>query len=139
MQGLLNADQAYAFCFAGKATFTLESKRTGCRYTYKVTEKKNSNKTVFWLYLLYGPNNEADYKYAGRIDVGERALFSSTQRSMIESDAPSMVVFRWALMKNFDHPDLNFWHEGRCGCCGRKLTTPESCRIGLGPVCDGRS
>jgi hypothetical protein len=138
MQGLLNAEHAYAFCFAGKARFTLESKKTGCRYTYKVTEKKNSNKTVFWLSLMYGPNNTSDYKYAGRIDIGTRAIFTSTQRSMIEPDAPSMVVFRWALNRGFEHPDLNFWHEGKCGRCGKLLTTPESVARGLGPVCDGR-
>ena len=34
---------------------------------------------------------------------------------------------------------LRVLHHGRCGRCGRKLTTPESIRLGLGPVCVTRS
>jgi hypothetical protein len=36
------------------------------------------------------------------------------------------------------HPELAVYHEGRCGACGRRLTTPESISSGLGPVCAGR-
>ena len=32
-------------------------------------------------------------------------------------------------------PALEVWHEGRCGRCGRKLTTPQSVETGFGPVC----
>jgi hypothetical protein len=34
--------------------------------------------------------------------------------------------------------DLEVWHEGRCGACGRRLTVPESIERGLGPECYGR-
>jgi hypothetical protein len=27
---------------------------------------------------------------------------------------------------------------GRCSCCGRLLTDPESVRVGIGPICAGR-
>lgn len=29
--------------------------------------------------------------------------------------------------------------EGRCVCCNRKLTDPDSIRLGIGPVCGGRA
>jgi hypothetical protein len=32
-------------------------------------------------------------------------------------------------------PNLEIWHEGRCGRCGRKLTVPESIHNGYGPEC----
>jgi len=27
---------------------------------------------------------------------------------------------------------------GRCACCGRLLTDPDSVRVGIGPICQGR-
>jgi len=30
---------------------------------------------------------------------------------------------------------LRYYHEGRCGACAKRLTVPESIRIGLGPIC----
>lgn len=30
---------------------------------------------------------------------------------------------------------VQFWHEGRCGRCGRRLTVPGSIEIGFGPDC----
>jgi hypothetical protein len=30
---------------------------------------------------------------------------------------------------------LEFWHEGRCGRCGRRLTVPDSIASGYGPEC----
>ena len=29
-------------------------------------------------------------------------------------------------------------HEGKCGCCGRSLTVPESIKRGIGPECWSR-
>ena len=33
---------------------------------------------------------------------------------------------------------LEFWHAGRCGRCGRRLTVPASIASGFGPECAGR-
>jgi len=30
---------------------------------------------------------------------------------------------------------VQFWHEGRCGRCNRRLTVPESITLGFGPDC----
>jgi len=36
-------------------------------------------------------------------------------------------------------PDnVEFYHSGNCAKCGRKLTTPESIKNGLGPICFNR-
>lgn len=32
-------------------------------------------------------------------------------------------------------PELEFWHEGCCGCCSKKLTVPASIELGHGPNC----
>lgn len=36
--------------------------------------------------------------------------------------------------KDFDTP-MEVYHEGICGCCGRKLTHPDSIERGVGPSC----
>lgn len=51
-------------------------------------------------------------------------------------------VFPWLWQKYVDPvrnlpSQIEVWHEGRCGACGRRLTVPESIANGLGPVCAG--
>ena len=33
------------------------------------------------------------------------------------------------------YPTVKVFHSGKCGKCGKKLTTPESIKSGLGPYC----
>jgi hypothetical protein len=52
----------------------------------------------------------------------------------------SVKAFDWFFNNrvscNTDLPEsVEFFHEGRCGKCGRKLTTPESVTAGFGPEC----
>ena len=134
----LNAKEALAFAFAGHAIFTLASRKTGARFTYRLVAKKNSCVT-YWLKVLCRPDNNTGYRYAGRVDwVDDKWLFRTTEGSLIQQGSPSLVAFCWALSKDFDDSNLEFWHEGRCGCCGRRLTVPESLISGLGPKCQGR-
>src|SRR3954465_15442017 len=51
------------FVFAGKSTFTLRSKKTGIRFTYRVTEKDEG--AIYFVALLNGSDNENDYAYLG--------------------------------------------------------------------------
>jgi hypothetical protein len=134
----LNPAEAMVFAFAGHAIFTLASKRTGARFTYRLVAKKNSY-TTYWLSVLCRPDNNTGYRYAGRVDFDKWWwAFRTTDGSLIKRESPSLVAFCWALSKGFDDPNLEFWHEGRCGCCGRRLTTPESISVGIGPKCQGR-
>jgi hypothetical protein len=124
------------FIFAGNATFTLESTKTGNRYTYKMSKCKDK-KDLYFVGLLSGPDNEKDYKYMGVVDKGN---FRLTANSKIKKDATSVKAFAFfiaKLDKLNDIEGLNIYHEGTCGHCGRKLTTPESIKTGFGPVCMG--
>jgi Family of unknown function (DUF6011) len=63
------------------------------------------------------------------------------QKSRVGREAPSAKAFDWAwraLTKGTMPANLEVWHEGRCGRCGRKLTVPESIARGIGPECAGR-
>lgn len=130
-----------AYVLAGNATFTLEfSTRAGkeTRFTYRVA--LNDAGTMYFVALLVGPNNEADYQYIGMLSATQGANLRLTAKSKAGDDAMSVRAFRrwWRALteKNEAALDLvEFWHEGRCGRCGRLLTVPSSVARGIGPEC----
>lgn len=45
----------------------------------------------------------------------------------------------WANLARGTFPDtFEFWHEGRCAACARRLTVPQSIATGYGPDCSER-
>lgn len=144
MEGSLiaSAEDALSFLLAGNATFTLASKRTGVRFTYRARWPEPGSDRRF-VSLLSGPDNTSDYLYMGMLTLtldGRVKDFVQTRASRITPKSVSWFALTWALhhLKRGDMPEeLEFWHEGRCGRCGRKLTVPESIARGLGPTCAG--
>jgi hypothetical protein len=141
--GLLTSwEKVQEFALAGNATFTLVSRETGARYTYKLTNKK-SEPDVFFAKVLSGPDNTSDYRYMGAVHRTALELIHTT-RSQVSDMAKSFQALDWFFrMWRVKSPvlgeKLEVWHEGRCGRCGRKLTVPESLAAGLGPECAGRA
>ena len=127
-----------SFALAGNATFTIVSSATGARFTFKIQAKKGVT-GFFFVSVLNGSNNEADYAYMGIIIAGPAGCsFKRGAKSTIDPDAASMKAFAWFfenLRRAYVSPTVEFWHEGRCGRCGRKLTVPSSIETGLGPEC----
>ena len=133
------AAAARAFMLGGNATVTLVSAKTGTRFTYKFRKAEDS--PTFFISLLNGPDNTADYKYLGRIAdrlwIGRKV----PKPGDISPDAPSAkaLAWTWERLNRDELPDvLEIWHEGRCGRCNRKLTVPSSIASGLGPECAGK-
>lgn len=125
------------FLLAGNAYVTFESRRTGTRFTYRVVAGDKPGRHL--VNVLVGPDNGASYVYLGCVYDGR--AYSHSAKSKITKDAPSAVAFTWAwrALSGGKMPvDLAVYHEGRCGKCGRRLTTPESVSTGLGPKCGGR-
>jgi hypothetical protein len=132
---LTNPDRAWNFMMAGRAKLTICSKRTGARFTYKVASKDN----IRFVHLLTGSDNEGSYSYLGFIK-NEEFIHGGT-KSRIAKDAPGAKAFAWAFanIKGSRMPEeLEVWHQGQCGRCGRTLTVPSSIASGLGPECAGR-
>lgn len=128
-----------AFMLAGNAHVTFQSRRTDTRFIYRVqaAEPGKYSGTLHFVSVLTGPD---DYSYLGCI--WEKKAFGHGRKSRIAPDAPSAVAFKWVWRKLSEgamHPELAVYHEGRCGKCGRRLTSVESILSGLGPVCGGRS
>lgn len=124
----------------GRAIFTIVSKKTGTRYTYRVRRPKGNRDSnpILFVDVLTGPENSSDFSWIGMLVpmVADVCEFRHGSKSKIGADAPSVKAFAW-VWKNLESEAFEFWHEGSCGRCGRALTVPESISTGIGPVCAG--
>jgi hypothetical protein len=140
-----DAKSVLAFMFAGNATFTFRSQRTGARFTYKIQKGEDAQPgnvrfseaapDRFFVKVLTGPDNTADYTYVGMV---VNNTFRTTRASKMNIDSLPVKTFVWALgqFQKGTLPELmEVWHVGRCGRCGRVLTVPESIASGFGPDC----
>lgn len=137
-----NAQDAREYMTAGNATVTFESEASGVHFTYRVRQcpaDKGNPVRRWFVSLLNGPNNEADYVYIGLLDQRSGDIeFRQTSKSRVGANAPSVLGFVYAwrhLYADKMPPKLLIRHEGSCGRCGRKLTVPESLDRGIGPEC----
>ena len=111
------------------------------RGSFRVSQKENDNGTMspFFVSILTGPDNWSNYRYLGTISVSGN--YAHGRKSKISNKAPSARCITW-LMDNIRNEDqmarIEFWHCGKCGMCGRKLTVPESIESGIGPICARR-
>lgn len=130
----VKADLLKSFLFAGNATATFVSEKTGVRFTFKVRKPKADSPT--FVSLLSGPDNENDYSFLGTLF--DNGIYCHGKKSHVSPSAPSAVAARWVVERVMQDKPLNgcqVFHEGRCGRCNRKLTVPESIETGLGPEC----
>lgn len=134
---LSTAADVQRYMLAGKAKITIRSIKTGNRFTYKITKKKDGE--IWFVNLLRGPDNENDFQYMGVIKPsGKGFIFTLTAKSRVTDDALSMKAFKWMFARvsvDLLPDNLEVWHEGTCGRCGRSLTVPESISNGIGPEC----
>lgn len=129
------AEEALRYVLGGNATVTLRSAKTGTRFTYRIRLSEDGK--LYFVSLLTGSDNENSYQYVGHIFADQR-IFWHGRKSKISQDAPGAKAWKWSYAKILrgELPDqLEIWHEGSCGRCGRKLTVPESVRSGFGPEC----
>jgi hypothetical protein len=145
---ILKHSDALQYMMAGKSTFTIKNEVSGNRFTYKVNRKKpvgGIEQNVWFVSVLYNPNNESDYKYIGTIfkdSAEEPPVFRHTSKSKVSREAQSFQTFEYVfthLMNKSLKSIVNIYRSNRCGRCGKKLTVPESIMNGLGPDCAGKA
>jgi len=143
---LLKSDKALQFTLGGNATFTIKSLATQTRFTYKVQKIKNDNRenSIRFVRLMNGSCNESSFVYIGYLKYVQDSyqFFHGGNKSKVGIDAPSVRAFDFVfkmLKANINRNDVEFWHEGTCCRCGRKLTTPESVENGIGSECSKMS
>lgn len=94
---------------------------------------------MWFVGLLTGPDNYADYAYVGLLT--QNGDFRLTAKSRYTGDSTPVKAFQyfWKWVSDGEMPPhMEIRHEGSCGRCGRKLTVPESIDRGIGPECFGR-
>jgi len=131
----MNAAAIKRFILAGNATFTIQSVETGVHFTFVLAAPPRRKTHDRFARVLIGPETWA---YLGVIVNGN---LLPTRASKISEKAPSWRALAWFLRELRRTPDdqtpakVIFRHEGKCGRCGRPLTTPASIDTGLGPDC----
>jgi hypothetical protein len=157
-----NLEAIRRFILGGMAIFTVVSKKSGDRKTFRVRAAEDvdgSGRPHGWYVdLLIGPNNLEDYRYIGF--MWERAMpkaFSELRTKLNKhgyaNEAFSAFVWLTAMINQYimynarepaelaqDRQDrfermCEFHHAGMCSRCGRTLTDPESIELGIGPIC----
>lgn len=132
----LRGNQLRDFVFAGNALFTITNTLTNNHVTFKV--KKHKEEDVWFVYTLgqYG-----HYDFIGTCFSDKK--YKHSKNSQISPKDKKVAVFNWFLDKFFNnqdkHPMVKVYHHGRCGACHKKLTTPQSIKSGIGPICGGRN
>jgi len=130
-----------SFFMGGNATFTVDNGK-GTHYTFKIRQPKKANprftgRAPHFVSLLTGPDNVRSYSYLGMLTALDD--FRLTKASKMNEKSVPVKVICWVLAlvaTNGSMPEgYKVHHEGKCGCCGRPLTVPESIERGIGPEC----
>lgn len=136
---LATPDAIHAYLLAGRAIITIVNRQTGGRFTFKITraEAKRDNDPPTWFVAALAGTDH--YQYLGFI----RAGCYKPNLLKVAADAPTQQAATWLLPRMLArHPlpeGVDVLHSGRCGRCGRTLTTPDSIERGLGPECAGKA
>jgi hypothetical protein len=115
-------EDAKAYILAGEATLTLESRRSGTKFTYRVTRCKDKEQPdLYFVSLLIGDSaDDGQFKYLGIIN---RNGFRITKNSGVNANTPSAKFFESFFLSTTLDAELEVRHEARCG---RTYTASES-------------
>lgn len=126
----MNIEDSKKFLLSGLSTFTFLNTKTGNNFRYKISISDDGK--LFFVSALI----DEKYSYLGTINKNLKYTYGV--KSKISKDQQTSKVFLWVIERIFNNtlPDyIEVWHEGKCGKCGRKLTTPKSIDNGIGPEC----
>lgn len=139
-----NPADVLRYIYAGNATLTLKSRRTGNRYTYKIAAPYADNRRQVeedirfvklrtgaddWQYIGFTKPSAAGNLIAGAKGNPKHKAFEALAWFLRTAD------HRAKQGEETTHADVEAWHAGTCGRCGRELTVPASISAGLGPTC----
>lgn len=142
----LTSETLKNFIFAGNAIFTVINETTGNRFTFRIRKAgwgtSNVKSDIFYVSVLTGSDNNTCYSFLGSYFAGKSQMYHHSPKSKIGASAHSNKVIDWFFNFYTKNPNLystvKVYHSGKCGKCGKKLTTPDSIKSGLGPYCSNR-
>jgi hypothetical protein len=125
------------FITGGNAYFTVSNDK-GDHFTFRVSRRKNEDSSPYFVSVLKGPDNTANYKYMG-LYRRQNNVLEIRGKSTFKSTDVEARTFQWALRViagDFKLPEgYRIQHAGKCCVCARMLTTPDSISKGIGPKC----
>ena len=127
---LKTAKAAKEHILGGRAIIILNNNDSGKFITYKITVDPSDSRSHFvWVHTSRG------YQYVGAIKWGKK-FFNSKKSIPRHYTHYKAFVWAWRHISNnsMPHP-LSVYHDNTCRRCGRKLTTPKSIKLGIGPEC----
>lgn len=146
---LENKDDIQMYLFGGNGRFILKSSKSNKGYEYKI---KKPSKTIYdgytkvpnprydenLLFVSSRLNEEQDFSFIGTIRIEENT-YTHSRKSKVDKSHDVVKGIMW-LVKQFDNnsdfpSEMEFLHMGICSCCSKSLTTPDSIKLGIGPVC----
>lgn len=121
-------EQILTFLTAGRAIFTLVSRKTGAHFTYRIQAGRNPG-----IYFASVKRGSDEWLYLGMYQP-EAGEVIPTRNGTVSHDSPSFAGLNWFL-QHIGDSRVEFKHVGRCCRCGRELTHPTSIDSGIGPEC----
>jgi hypothetical protein len=122
------------FLAAGRAEFTIDTDG-GDYFSYRVVLREFNHGHDVVILAFQKTHHEP---YIGRV-LMETGRLRLTDKSTFDGGEPVVKVLRRAIQCAFKGEPLpqgwSIEHHGVCARCGQPLTTPESIKRGLGPVC----
>ena len=82
------------FLLAGKAVFTVRSRRTGKHFTFQVKASHHDTAGALPTYFVSVMDEYQKFLYVGILDIKSGQLVP-TQASRFKADSPCVVAFRW--------------------------------------------
>ncbi len=123
------------FLTGGNALFTV-SNNLAEHYTFKV--RRLGDDKPFFISLVGGKGSGHRFSYLGIFQPESNKTVVTRSSKFAVEDLPVKVfkfVVRCLAGRQTLPEGYAIQHEGRCCCCGKKLTDPESIRLGIGPEC----
>jgi len=131
------------FFTGGNALFTVSNDK-GQHHTYRIRQPKaqaNEPAKPFFVSLVGGQGSGGHFAYLGLLNP-QTLDVKLTKKSNFNDEDEAVRVVRWALRKIAFQMTLpegyHVQHEGKCCCCGKALTDPNSINLGIGPDCAKR-
>ena len=141
---LLKPEVRVKFMLAGKADMVVVSKKTGEEIFYRIQRPADGGNKVRFVMTRDRPDISGnDLVYMGFIGLNNHDdimpfLWGERKAGVPKGDY-RVRSFEWMwykLARDIDVDEqVEIYHIGKCGRCGRKLLDPNSIEAGLGPIC----
>lgn len=141
--GNIELNHALAYMLAGKSEFTLHSTKVNKDFYYKLTKKAKLDNNEEYIYFL-NIKQGSEWVYAGVVwydNKDNTFKFAKGAKGTLDNNNLNVKSLLFVLNKLYRKEEVQHclvFHSGKCGVCGKKLTTPESILTGLGPQCAKR-